>query len=138
MTEVDHEYDIGHRDGYEKATQDIDILTGGNGDFTTILGADIENRNCPDAQAMKARIKARFDTQAATIRALQEENEGLREERDHFRKQWINAIIYSKDCEGYSYERANVYAESVVNNAHDEFIQNRAALKEQSHATPDT
>lgn len=52
----DEVYEIGKRDGYEDAVQDIDLETGGDGEFkgSTIPGATI------DVPAMKARIVDRL------------------------------------------------------------------------------
>lgn len=69
----DEAYELGERDGYESAVQDIDMLTGGDGEYcySTIGG----ERHCPDADSMKARIARRFTTQSD---ALQAEIETLR------------------------------------------------------------
>lgn len=61
---------IGERDGYEKAVQDIDLMTGGDGEYRHCTDHDPE-RHCPDAEAMKAKIVERFEQ-------LQAENERLR------------------------------------------------------------
>lgn len=57
----DDAYEIGKRDGYEEAIQEMDLATGGDGEFkgSTIPGATI------DVPEMKARIAARLrdDTQ---------------------------------------------------------------------------
>jgi hypothetical protein len=57
----DDAYELGKRDGYESAVQDIDMLTGGDGEYrySTIGG----ERHCPDADSMKARIAERFNSQ---------------------------------------------------------------------------
>ena len=54
----DEAYDLGKRDGYEKAVQDIDMLTGGDGEYcySTIEG----ERHCPNVDTMKARIARRL------------------------------------------------------------------------------
>lgn len=56
-TEAEEAHQLGKSDGYEEAVQDIDRLTGGDGEyvFSTIPG-----EGCPDPAAMKARIVARF------------------------------------------------------------------------------
>lgn len=59
QTEVDEMLDIATRDGYESAVQDIDIATGGDGEFIYCLGASSEN-HCPDVPSMKRRILGRF------------------------------------------------------------------------------
>lgn len=52
-------YEIGKREGYESAVQDIDLMTGGDGEYRFCTNQDPE-RHCPDAPAMKRRIAARF------------------------------------------------------------------------------
>jgi hypothetical protein len=54
-------YEIGKRDGYGKAVQDIDLLTGGDGEYCYCMNAHDSERHCPDAEAMKARIADRFN-----------------------------------------------------------------------------
>jgi hypothetical protein len=56
----DETYEIGKRDGYEDAVQDIDIATGGDGEFrgSTFPGETV------DVPAMKARIIERCRTPA--------------------------------------------------------------------------
>lgn len=53
--EGDETYDIGKRDGYEQAVQDIDLLTGGDGEY--VFATD--GGGCPDVETMKARIVER-------------------------------------------------------------------------------
>lgn len=55
----DETYEIGKRDGYEKAVQDIDQRTGGDGEYRYCTDHDPE-RHCPDAPAMIQRIIERF------------------------------------------------------------------------------
>jgi hypothetical protein len=66
----DDAYELGKRDGYESAVQDIDMLTGGDGEYrySTIGG----ERHCPDADSMKARIAERFNSQPTQSDALRE------------------------------------------------------------------
>jgi Lar family restriction alleviation protein len=64
-------YRIGKDEGYQDAMQEIDIATGGDGEFRFCLGGDTE-RHCPDAETMKARILDRF--------AARQSGEGEREE----------------------------------------------------------
>jgi hypothetical protein len=66
----DEAYDLGKRDGYEKAVQDIDMLTGGDGEYcySTIEG----ERHCPNPDSMKARIAERFNSQPTQSDALRE------------------------------------------------------------------
>ena len=54
----DEAYELGKRDGYESAVQDIDMLTGGDGEYcySTIEG----ERHCPNVDTMKARIARRL------------------------------------------------------------------------------
>lgn len=54
----DEAYELGKRDGYESAIQDLDIATGGDGEFkgSTIPGGTV------DVPAMKARIVGRTTT----------------------------------------------------------------------------
>lgn len=56
----DEAYEIGVRDGYEKAVQDIDVMLGGDGVyFASTCGDD-----CRDPSAMKERILDRWNTRA--------------------------------------------------------------------------
>lgn len=48
--------EIGERDGYEKAIQDLDLATGGDGEFR----GSTDPTRCVDMEAMKARIIKRF------------------------------------------------------------------------------
>lgn len=50
-------YQIGLRDGYEKAVQDIDLKTGGDGEY---FASTIPGHGCPDAQTMIQGIVERF------------------------------------------------------------------------------
>jgi hypothetical protein len=59
--DADEAYQIGKREGYADAVQDIDLLTGGDGEYRWCSDGDPE-RHCPDAAAMKQRILDRFDT----------------------------------------------------------------------------
>ena len=72
--------DIGERDGYEDAVQDIDIATGGDGEFfaSTCEGS-------VDVQIMKQRIIDRVSTLTA-------ENERLREALNAAEKAVINGL----------------------------------------------
>lgn len=60
-TEEDKAYELGRRDGYELAVQDLDLATGGDGEFkgSTIPGETV------DVPAMKARIIDRFAANAS-------------------------------------------------------------------------
>jgi hypothetical protein len=61
----DETYEIGKRDGYEKAVQDIDLLTGGDGEYRYVMGVASDS-HCPDAETMKARIAERFSRLSPT------------------------------------------------------------------------
>lgn len=52
-------YQIGKRDGREEAIQEIDLATGGDGEYRYCTNYDPE-RHCPDPETMKARILARL------------------------------------------------------------------------------
>lgn len=60
VDDADEAYEIGKRDGYEEAVQDIDILTGGDGEYRYCTDHD-PDRHTPDAEAMKQRIVDRFN-----------------------------------------------------------------------------
>ena len=71
----DEAYEIGKRDGYEQAVQDIDLMTGGDGEYRFCTDHD-PDRHTPDAEAMKARIVARIEElRAATIPAPERSKE---------------------------------------------------------------
>jgi hypothetical protein len=75
---VDEAHEIGLREGRDEAMQEIDLATGGDGEYRYSTNHDPE-RHCPDGDAMKARILARFEA-ATTISTLQAEVERLRGE----------------------------------------------------------
>lgn len=58
ITDEEDTYKIGKRDGYEAAVQDIDHLTGGDGEYR--VSSDDPDRHVPDAYAMKTKIVERF------------------------------------------------------------------------------
>lgn len=60
-SEEDEIYEIGKRDGYEEAVQDIDLATGGDGEFR---GSAIPGRTV-DVPTMKQRIIDRFNAQTS-------------------------------------------------------------------------
>lgn len=66
-------HEIGYRDGYEKAVQDIDQLTGGDGEYRYCTDHD-PDRHTPDADTMKQRIVERFET-LNTMESVSEINE---------------------------------------------------------------
>jgi hypothetical protein len=111
-TQSDEEaYYLGKRDGYETAVQDIDMLTGGDGEYcySTIEG----ERHCPNVDTMKARIARRL-RQPTQSDALREENERLR------------ALL------ARTVNLAEVYAEGTGTNFKEAMAEARAALQEQS------
>lgn len=68
-TADDEVYELGVVDGYAKAMQEIDVRTGGDGEYRFCLGGP-SDRHCPDAEAMRDRITARFDDQLATLKFI--------------------------------------------------------------------
>jgi hypothetical protein len=111
-TQSDEEaYYLGKRDGYETAVQDIDMLTGGDGEYcySTIEG----ERHCPNVDTMKARIARRL-RQPTQSDALREENERLR------------ALL------ARTVNLAEVYAEGTGTNFKEAMAEARAALQGQS------
>lgn len=68
----DETYEIGKRDGYERAVQEIDQLTGGDGEYRYVIGI-ADDRHCPDAETMKRRIVERFDRLQAKAPETREE-----------------------------------------------------------------
>lgn len=56
-TDEDKAYELGQRDGYELAVQDIDLATGGDGEFKGST-----NGETVDVKVMKQRIIDRFAT----------------------------------------------------------------------------
>ena len=63
----DEIYELGVVDGYAKAMQEVDVRTGGGGEYRFAMGGP-SDRHCPDAEAMRDRIAARFDGQLATFK----------------------------------------------------------------------
>ena len=61
-------YKMGIRDGYEEATQDIDLLTGGDGEY---FASTLPSRGCEDAGAMKRGIEVRFAAKDERIARLE-------------------------------------------------------------------
>lgn len=59
--EFDEAYEIGKREGYEQAVQEIDMQTGGDGVYRACLGGADPERHTPDAPAMIQRIVDRFE-----------------------------------------------------------------------------
>jgi len=53
-------HDAGKSDGYESAVRDIDLRTGGDGEYRYCIGGP-SDRHCPDAPAMIEKIVQRVD-----------------------------------------------------------------------------
>ena len=69
----DEAYELGKRDGYESAVQDIDMLTGGDGEYCySTIGGEL---HCPNVDTMKARIARRLrqPTQSDALREALED-----------------------------------------------------------------
>lgn len=62
--------EIGFRDGYEQAVQDIDILTGGDGEYVFCTDGD-PDRHCPTPEHMKLRIKDRFEATSTETKCFE-------------------------------------------------------------------
>lgn len=65
-------HELGERDGYEDAVQDFDVMTGGDGEFIAVLGPDPDERHCPDAETMKARIQDRLTVKDTLLKGARE------------------------------------------------------------------
>lgn len=59
--EFDEAYEIGKREGYEQAVQEIDMQTGGDGVYRACLGGADPDRHMPDPATMIQRIVGRFE-----------------------------------------------------------------------------
>jgi hypothetical protein len=57
----DETYEIGKRDGYSEAVQQIDQRTGGDGEYRYCLGMEDDIRHQPDPATMIQRIVDRFE-----------------------------------------------------------------------------
>lgn len=82
-------YEIGKRDGYEKAVQHIDERTGGDGEYCCVVGHDSDDRHCPDPEGMISRIVGRFEklsTSEQQLSELRAEMETGRAERNDARR----------------------------------------------------
>lgn len=64
---TDEAYELGKSDGCSEAVQEIDLLTGGDGEYRYCMGGD-SDRHCPDPETMKARIVERYQREAAGFR----------------------------------------------------------------------
>lgn len=62
QAEYDEAYEIGKRDGYSEAVQQIDQLTGGDGEYRYCLGDEGSARHMPGPSEMIQRIIDRFET----------------------------------------------------------------------------
>ncbi|WPM82758.1 hypothetical protein R5W60_16590 [Brucella pseudintermedia] len=71
--ENDEAYELGKRDGYSEAVQEIDLKTGGDGEYRYCTDHDPE-RHTPDPASMIQRIVERFET-LNTMESVSEINE---------------------------------------------------------------
>jgi hypothetical protein len=79
LKEEDETYRIGVRDGYERATQKIDIETGGDGEYRYCMGQkDWPETHCPDAGSMQIRIQMRFQATIARAEAAEAERDSMK------------------------------------------------------------
>jgi hypothetical protein len=91
----DETYEIGVRDGYEKAVQDIDQLTGGDGEYRFCTDGDPE-RHTPGPVEMIKRIEERF---AALASSAPVEVDGVRPAVEGTWNVWIDGKIASRGYE---------------------------------------
>lgn len=61
QAEYDDAYEIGKRDGYSEAVQQIDQLTGGDGEYRYCFGDEGNSRHTPGPAEMIQRIVDRFE-----------------------------------------------------------------------------
>ncbi|MEN5249973.1 hypothetical protein [Brucella pseudintermedia] len=71
--ESDEAYELGKRDGYSEAVQEIDLKTGGDGEYRYCTDHD-PDRHTPDPASMIQRIVERFET-LNTMESISEINE---------------------------------------------------------------
>jgi len=71
--ESDEAYELGKRDGYSEAVQEIDLKTGGDGEYRYCTDHD-PDRHTPDPASMIQRIAERFET-LNTMESISEINE---------------------------------------------------------------
>lgn len=97
----DEAYELGKRDGYESAIQDLDLATGGDGEFkgSTIPGCTV------DVPAMKARIVGRTTAPPADA-GMREALEQLRKEADSAYCRFLDKMS-SKPCLGHEAKISN-------------------------------
>lgn len=74
--ESDEAYELGKRDGYSEAVQEIDLKTGGDGEYRYCTDHD-PDRHTPDPASMIQRIVERFET-LNTMESVSEINEWKR------------------------------------------------------------
>jgi hypothetical protein len=67
---------IGVDEGYSKAVQDLDLWTGGDGEYRFVMGRPDEN-HCPDPAAMAERIVQRVVDAKAALLASEQRNRAL-------------------------------------------------------------
>lgn len=83
MDDAENEaHDIGLEDGRSVAIQEIDLATGGDGEYRFCTDLDPE-RHTPDPDAMKARIVERFERLKASI---------AKEREDAAREMWTHCF----------------------------------------------
>jgi len=80
-SESEESYRIGLDEGRQEMVREIDLETGGDGEFRWSTEPD---RHCPDAETMKARVLVRYHatTSRALIEALRETNAALERDGD--------------------------------------------------------
>ena len=71
--EFEEAYELGKRDGYEEAVQEIDQKTGGDGEYRHCLGGADPDRHTPDPETMIQRIVDRFETLNLLDEAIKED-----------------------------------------------------------------
>lgn len=98
-------YEIGKRDGYEEALQEIDCLTGGDGEYRW---SDDPERSCPDSEAMKDKIVDRVYTLQSELQAFQEKYHPVIQaatqqpvsEKLRIAEEGLNSIAANSCCDG--------------------------------------
>lgn len=101
--EDQEDYELGKRDGYESAVQDIDLLTGGNGEYCSAPGSGTLEIHCPTPDHMKLRIKDRFEA----LRSALTGRGGWRPEYENHKTgiqvKIITTAVSEDDPEGFSW-----------------------------------
>lgn len=77
--ELRAEVELAKQEGVAETLQQIDCLTGGDGEYRLSTCPD---RNCPDEDAMRAKIVARFDDLRAAVDRLTKERDWVCERLD--------------------------------------------------------